>query len=145
MDYWKRLWCWEGLGEEEKGPTEDEMTGWHYRLDGHEFEWTLGDGDEQGDLACCDSWGHKESDMTEWLNWTRWIKVGMYLSSLEEQSSEFKLSEPSPTINEFVKQCCCVVSHILPWGNREYTGFEVLIHVLTMYSSLLSQNLRFII
>ena len=46
------------------------MAGWHHRLVGHEFEWTLGVGDGQGGLVCCDSWGHKESDMTEWLNWT---------------------------------------------------------------------------
>ena len=59
-------------GQEEKGMTEDEMAGWHHRLDGHEFEWTLGIGDEQGGLACCDSWGHKESDTTEWLNGTEW-------------------------------------------------------------------------
>ena len=57
-------------GQEEKGTTEDEMAGWHHQLDGHEFEWTPGDGDGQGGLACCSSWGHKESDMTEWLNWT---------------------------------------------------------------------------
>ena len=57
-------------GQEEKGTTEDEMAEWHHRLDGHEFEWTLGVGDGQGGLACCDSWGCKESDMTERLNWT---------------------------------------------------------------------------
>ena len=57
-------------GQEEKGTTEDEMAGWHHWLDGHEFEWTLGVGDGQGGLACCDSWGCKELDMTEWLNWT---------------------------------------------------------------------------
>ena len=57
-------------GQEEKGTTEDEMAGWHHGLDGRESEWTLGDGDEQGGLACCDSWGCKESDTTEWLNWT---------------------------------------------------------------------------
>ena len=57
-------------GQEEKGTTEDEMAGWHHRLDGHEFEWTLGVGDGQGGLACCESWGRKESDMTEWLKWT---------------------------------------------------------------------------
>ena len=56
--------------QEEKGTTEDEMAGWHHRLDGHEFEWTLGVGDGQGGLACCNSWGHKEPDTTEWLNWT---------------------------------------------------------------------------
>ena len=56
-------------GQEEKGTTEDEMAGWHHRLNGREFEWTLGVGDGQGGLACCDSWGQKESDTTEWLNW----------------------------------------------------------------------------
>ena len=56
--------------QEEKGTTEDEMAGWHYRLDGHEFGWTLGVGDGQESLACCNSWGCKESDTTEPLNWT---------------------------------------------------------------------------
>ena len=62
-------------GQEEKGTTEDEMAGWHYRLTGCESEWTPGDGDGQGGLACCDSWGRKESDTTEWLNWTECIHV----------------------------------------------------------------------
>ena len=57
-------------GQEEKGTTEDEMAGWHHQLNGHEFEWTPGVGDGQGGLACCDSWGRKESDTTERLNWT---------------------------------------------------------------------------
>ena len=50
--------------------TEDEMVGWHHQLNGHEFECTPGVGDEQGGLACCNSWGDKESDMTERLNRT---------------------------------------------------------------------------
>ena len=57
-------------GQEEKGTTEVEMAGWHHQLDAHEFEWTPGVSDGQGGLAFCDSWGHKESDTTEWLNWT---------------------------------------------------------------------------
>ena len=57
-------------GQEEKGMTEVEMAGWHHQLNGHEFEWTLGVGDGQGGLACCDSWRRKESDTTELLNWT---------------------------------------------------------------------------
>ena len=48
--------------------TENEMAGWHHRLDGHEFEWAPGAGDGQGGLACYDSWGLKESDTTEQLN-----------------------------------------------------------------------------
>ena len=55
---------------EEKGTAEDEMVGWHYRCDGHGFGCTLGVGDKWGGLACCDSWGCKESDTTERLNWT---------------------------------------------------------------------------
>ena len=56
--------------QEEKGTTEDEMVGWHHWLDGHEFEYTLRVGDGQGSLVCCNSWGLKESDLSEWLNWT---------------------------------------------------------------------------
>ena len=61
----RRYW-----GQEKKGTTEDEMAAWHHGLDGCKSEWTPGDGDGQGVLACCDSWGRKESDTTEWLNWT---------------------------------------------------------------------------
>ena len=57
-------------GQEEKETTEDKMVGWHHQLNGHGFEWTLGVGDGQGGLACWGSWGRKELDMTEWLNWT---------------------------------------------------------------------------
>ena len=57
-------------GQEEKGTTEGEMVGWHHWLDGHGFGWTLGVGDGQGGLARWSSWGHKESDTTERLNWT---------------------------------------------------------------------------
>ena len=56
--------------QEEKGMTEDEMVGWHHRLNGHEFMQTLGVGDGQRGMACCNPWGHRESDTTEWLNWT---------------------------------------------------------------------------
>ena len=57
-------------GQEEKGTTENEMAGWHHWLDGCESEWTAGVGDGQGGLACCNSWGRKELDTTERLNWT---------------------------------------------------------------------------
>ena len=63
-----RVW-----GQEEKGMTEDEMARWHHRLDGHEFVWPPGVGDGQGGLTCCNSWGRKESDTTEWLKWTETI------------------------------------------------------------------------
>ena len=64
--HWKRPWCWKR--QEEKGMTEDEMVGWYHRLNGHEFEQTLGVGDGQASLACCSPWGRKESDTTGQLN-----------------------------------------------------------------------------
>ena len=70
-------------GQEEKGTTEDEMAGWHHRLDGREFEWTPGVGDGQGGLACCDSWGRKESDTTERLNWTEPKGANCYILSFK--------------------------------------------------------------
>ena len=62
--------------QEEKGTTEEEMVGWHHQLNGHEFEQALGVGDGQGSLVCCGSWGCKESDRTEWLNWTETMEFG---------------------------------------------------------------------
>ena len=65
--------------KEEKGTTEDEMAEWHHWLNGCEFEWTLGVGARHGGLACCNSWGHKESDTTEHLNWIElnWTEWGI--------------------------------------------------------------------
>ena len=72
-------------GQEEKGMTEDEMAGWHHWLDGCESGWTPGVGDGQGGLVCCNSWGHKESELIcpEWLRtlWLgRWAKSEWYLT-----------------------------------------------------------------
>ena len=68
---WKDPDAGKDWGQEEKGTTEGEMVGWHHRLNGHEFEQTLGVGDGQGGgLACCGSWGRKELDTTERLNWS---------------------------------------------------------------------------
>ena len=67
---WKDPDAGKHWGREEKGMTEDEIFGWHHRLDGHGFGLTLGVGDGQRGLACCGSWGHKELDTTERLNWT---------------------------------------------------------------------------
>ena len=68
------IWKYPGAGkdwkQEEEGMIEDEIVGWNHRLNGHEFEQAMGVGDGQGNLACCSPWGGKESDTTEWLNWT---------------------------------------------------------------------------
>ena len=57
--------------QEDKGTIQDEMVGWHHWLDRHEFEQALGVADRQGSLVCCSPWGGKESDTTEWVNWTK--------------------------------------------------------------------------
>ena len=69
---WKDPDAGKDWGQEEKGMTKDETVGWHNRLNGRGFGWTLGAGDGQGGLVCCRSWGRKKSDTTDWteLNWT---------------------------------------------------------------------------
>ena len=79
-------------GQEEKGMTEDEMAEWHHLFNGHEFEWTPGVGDGHGGLVCCDSWGCKVSDMTEWLNWT---ELPLWMAG--HASPWDKSPPPSPT------------------------------------------------
>ena len=81
--------------QEEKRTTEDEMVWWHHWLNGYGFGWTLGVGDGQGGLACCGSWCHKESDMTERLNWTELISLlskgfsGVFLSTTVQRHKFF--------------------------------------------------------
>ena len=89
---------------EEKGTTEDEMVGWHHRLNGHEFEQTLGVGDGQGGLEGCSPWGRKESDTTErQLNWTEGHKcVGF--SFLMRKSGGFWKAGVSPAPSWRVSQ-----------------------------------------
>ena len=71
-------WCWEGLGAGEEGNNRG-WDGWMASLtDGRESGWTLGVGDGQGCLECCDSWGRKKSDTTEWLNWTELMIICMF-------------------------------------------------------------------
>ena len=77
LTHLKRPWCWERLRAGGEGETEDEMVGWHHQQNGHGFVWTSGVGDGQGCLACCSSWGRKESDTTERLNWTELNWLGL--------------------------------------------------------------------
>ena len=79
------------------GTTKDEKAGWHHGLDGCESEWTPGDGDEQGGLVCCDSWGHKESDTTERLNWT-----------------ELNFPYKSSGICYLATPCACMIQEVKP-------------------------------
>ena len=75
---WKDPDAGKDWGQEEKGMTEDEIVGWHHWLNGHGFGWTEGVGDGQGGLACCGSWGGKELDTTEQLNWTELNKESSF-------------------------------------------------------------------
>ena len=70
LTHWKRRWWWERLKPVGDGTTKDGMVGWHHLLNGHEFKQSLGAGDGQGSLACCSLWSRKESETTEWPNWT---------------------------------------------------------------------------
>jgi len=84
-------------GQEEKGMTEDEMAGWRHWLDGRESEWTPGVGDGQGGLACCDSWGCKESDTTEQLIWSE--TLNLFLTNYSHFNSN--------VISRWFFCCCC--------------------------------------
>ena len=96
------------------GTTEDEMVGWHHRLDGHEFEQTLGFGDGQGGLACCGPWGCKQSDTTErqvdekikGLAYNRHAKISNFFPTISSQISFPNWSYGRP--NEITK-CLCIV------------------------------------
>ena len=72
---WKDPDAGKDWGQDVKETTEDEMVGWHHRLNGHGFGWTPGVGDGQGGLACYGSCSRKESDTTEQLNWTDTINI----------------------------------------------------------------------
>ena len=92
--------------QEEKGMIEDEMVGWHHRLNRHEFEQAPGVGDGQGSLACCNPWGHKVSDMTERLNWDMNIilmfenfKNHKFFQSIKNKHWPLKISNPSHPSN----------------------------------------------
>ena len=119
--------------QEEKGTTEDEMVGWHHRLNGHEFRQTLGVGDGQGGLVCWSLWGRKESDTAEWLDWTElnWGKLKTLLNTWLQLTSQLK----TPTANVEPQHCALwlqplhtYVSTCLAWASwftLEVTVFPV--------------------
>ena len=75
--------------QEEKGVTEDEMVGWHHRLNGHEFEQALGDSEGQRRLVCCSPWNGKKLDMTEQLNNNNALQFLSVLSMLPREGKDF--------------------------------------------------------
>ena len=105
---WKDPDAGKDWGPEEKGATEDKMVGWHHQHNGHGFEWTTGVGDGQGGLACCGSWGRKESDTTEWLNWTElnlpWFMDLIFQVPMQYCSLQHQTLLPSPVTS--TTGCC---------------------------------------
>ena len=124
-------WRWE-----EKGMTEKEMVGWHHGLNGYEFEQVPAVGDGQGSLACRSPWGHKESDATEWLNWTEHHSVILathipYMLPILVVSwkscSAFKASQSRYEVSDDLgKTWCWPASHRQGWTLRVLTSQKFL-------------------
>ena len=129
-------------GKEEKGTTEDEMAGWHHQLNGREFEWTLGDGDGQGGLACCNSWGRKEPDMTEWLNWTelnyslKIIKNSSHVLICGQETHYFTHTHSHLTLNvwyPFLWYCSTIFFLVLQFDITFFPVISILIWYVSSY------------
>ena len=95
---WKDSDAGRDWGQEEKGMSEHEMAGWHHWLDGRESEWTPGVGDGQGGLARCNSWGRKELDTTERLNWNELIEIVTLASNAQMLSLNSDTCQVSDTL-----------------------------------------------
>ena len=98
---WKDPDAGKDWGQEKKGTTEDEVVRWHHWHDGHGFGCTPGIGNGQGGLVCCGSWGCKQSDMTEWLNWTELNSYVIFRPALQSSLvniSEMQIHAPLPEL-----------------------------------------------
>ena len=129
-------------GQEENGMTEDEMAGWRHWLNGQESEWTLGVGDGQGGLACCDSWGCKKSDTTEQLNWTRlvitFLPRSKHLLISWLQSPSAVTLEPPKIKSDTVSTVSPSISHEVIDGTR----FHDLRFLILRYKPIFSLSSR---
>ena len=118
---WKDPDAGKDWGQEKKGPTEDEMVWWHHRLNGHGFGWTPGVGDGQGGLQCCSAWDHKESDMTEQLNWTELNWFMLYILKSKCSSKIFE--------NIII----CLLNYIFTFIKNDLNTFSC-IYLCSLYS-----------
>ena len=94
--------------QEEKGTTEDEMVGWHHRLDGHDFEQGLGVGDGVGSLVCYSPWSRKESDMTEWLKWT---ELPVFWGFSKNNTKEILMTQINTMVSSLKVSWCITYAH----------------------------------
>ena len=106
------------------------MAGWHHWLDGRESVWTLGVVDGQGGLVCCDSWGHKKSDTTEWLNWTEWSSGFPYLLQFKSEFGNKELMIWAP----FSSQSCFLLTvySFSIFGCKDYNQSDFGVDYLVM-------------
>ena len=105
-------------GQEEKGTTEDEIVGWHHRLSGHGFKQAVGVGDEQGSLVCCSPWDCKESDMTEWLDWTE-LRILAFIYKTKKRKKERK--KTVRLFRVYRRMAFYIDDFLLLWlGSRKY-------------------------
>ena len=95
------------------------MIGWHHRLDGHEFEQTLGVGDGQGSLACCSPCGRKESDTTEWLNWTEVGSDHSSFISIIFTAPAVSLRSPRP--RETLLKSLELMKRVINWNSEDWS------------------------
>ena len=102
---WKDYDTGKDWRQEKKGTTENESVGWHHRLNGHGIGWTPGVGDGQGGLVCCSSWGLKESDTTERLNWTELISFLISLTLYLQMCSGMLIAMSHVYQNFFTPTC----------------------------------------
>ena len=137
-------------GQEEKRTTEDEMAGWHHWLDARGSEWTLGVGDGQGGLACCDSWGRKVLDTTEQLNWTgvkqEWLCNNLVFCLSFPGGTELNspilvhFSLLIPKMSIFTLAISCLTTSTLPWfhGPNIAGSYAILLFIASDFTSITS-------
>ena len=130
--------AWRDWGQEEKRMTEDGMAGWRHRLNGHEFEWTPGVGDGQGCLACCNSWGCKESDTTEPLKWT---ELNWLYPEWRVCSAHLSLFHPRTPGARFILCLPLQLGHWIIWHTKRkdllcnWGSLSYMVHILPSTSS----------
>ena len=116
-NHWKDPDAGKDWGQEEKGTTENEMVGWHHRLDGREFEQAPGDGEGQGSLACCSPWGHKEADTIEWLNGKLGLRVTVGWCQIPSSPSLYFLSHVQLVGCLIILLCHLLSLGLIPQGS----------------------------
>ena len=131
LTHFKRPWCWERLRAGGEGDDRGWDGWWHYPLNGHGFGWTLGVGEWQGGLVCWGSWGRKELDTTERLNWTELCLLTKLLEDSKYFSLIFKILRSIAVAQLVVAQenVCSVLHCICHWRTSDVSTYSVCVCV----------------